>query len=228
MNEYWKSRRHGRRRCAFVIGFALVLVAGRVEGQVNELRSASPPSSGNGPAAAAQFLVSWPDHGRVSTAEPVAGSTSGFGSQETTAARESKPEFSAVVRQLATSTAVVLGLCVAGLLVIRKLKLDQWVAVRHPGMTGNGGPIRVEAVLKLKGNRILEIVRADETRLVIVSDAGGIKAVLPIHSGFLEELQKLDMDSGADRLNPGDTDRNTANRHAAIHRAVSIANHHGP
>lgn len=111
-----------------------------------------------------------------------------------------------MISKLAMSTMVVLCLCVAGLVIIKKFRGGMLTGITaNAGSTANND-LAVEATLKLGGAGYLQIVRAGETRLVVACDASGIKSLQPIGSLFAQELEQEEIKStqgGPRRTEPG-------------------------
>ncbi len=184
----------GKHKLLWLIGGALLIGAAWLpinpaNAQQNELRQVSGQLQPQANAPAASGIFAAPPAAASSLHAPVveeqARQPAWLRSAESGAREINVP---GLISQLAMSTMLVLCLCVAGLVVLKKLR-NGTLATGIKSTATSSADLEVEATLKL-GNGHLQIVRAADTRLVVASDASGIKSVQPIGSLFAQELQR--------------------------------------
>jgi hypothetical protein len=157
-------------------------------GQVNELRrgsAVSGQSTDTHGTSLQSFLVGNPK----ATSQTLSESDASGGVDEAGSV-SALPELdlSRFARRAAWSLVAVLSACIAGLLLIKRFRLERIFPGKRKTVDTTPRNIRVEATLKLGGNRILEIVQGEHGRIAVVSDGKGIHAVTLSEKSFREEL----------------------------------------
>lgn len=158
-------------------------------GQVNELRNGT-AVSGQAPDTRGTSLQSFLVGNPNSESQPLPESDATGGVDETGPV-SALPELdlSRFARRAAWSLVAVLSACIAALLLIKRFRLDRFFPGKRKTVDASPRNIRVEATLKLGGNRILEIVQGEHGRIAVVSDDKGIHAVTLSEKSFREELE---------------------------------------
>lgn len=154
--------------------------------QINELRS---PDQGPFQLKTGTAENSWGltnSNGFDSSADngTTAANAPAFGAKEI--------DFGRLIMQLVVSTVLVLGICVAILIVAKKFRLDSlFMKKANPTTATPTTNMKLESTLRLGRCNTLHIVEAGGNRLAVGMDATGIKTIVPLQPVFSQQLQSM-------------------------------------
>ena len=176
--------------CAVVIALT-ALVATPATAQINALRA---QEKGPFQLQADSSNHAWDSPGTATTSTPpVSASPMSAGNQ---AFADREIDFGGLITQLVTSTLVVLGLCVAFLLIAKKFRLDSLVSPRaKPRESNVPSDMKLESTLRLGRGNSLHIVEAGGHRLAVGMDATGIKTIVPLQPIFSQQLEAMQLET---------------------------------
>ncbi|MDG2014165.1 MAG: hypothetical protein P8J33_11705 [Pirellulaceae bacterium] len=174
--------------CAVVI--ALIAVAANpATAQINALRA---QEQGPFQLQSAPSNQAWNPTGNVGVNDSSAAASLATAGNQRFAEREI--DFGGLITQLVTSTLVVLGLCVAFLLIAKKFRLDSLISPRgKPRESHSSSDMKLESTLRLGRCNTLHIVEAGGNRLAVGMDATGIKTIVPLQPIFSQQLDAMQM-----------------------------------
>jgi len=101
-------------------------------------------------------------------------------------------DFGGLITQLVVSTVLVLGLCIAILIVAKKFRLDSLFMKKAAATTATSTTnMKLESTLRLGRCNTLHIVEAGGNRLAVGMDATGIKTIVPLQPVFSQQLESM-------------------------------------
>lgn len=172
--------------CAVVIALT-ALATTPAAAQINALRA---QEKGPFQLQAASSQNTWDSPSSAATSQPpVSASPMSTGNQ---AFADREIDFGGLITQLVTSTLVVLGLCVAFLLIAKKFRLDSLVTPRaKPSESKVPSDMKLESTLRLGRGNTLHIVEAAGHRLAVGMDTSGIKTIVSLQPVFSQQLEAM-------------------------------------
>ena len=167
------------------------LAATPATAQINALRA---QEKGPFQLQAASSNNAWDSPGTTASGKPpVSAAPMSTGDQ---AFADQEIDFGGLITQLVTSTLVVLGLCVAFLLIAKKFRLDSLLSPRaNPRENNIPSDMKLESTLRLGRGNTLHIVEAGGHRLAVGMDATGIKTVVPLQPVFSQQLEAMQLET---------------------------------